>query len=385
MDTAANPTRPTEMPTALHKQGGWGRSAAQPPGPPLGAPAGRPQPPRGNARRRGFTLTELLVVIAIIAVLAALVTVAASRAISKAGQTRISLEISELSRTLEDFKGKYLAYPPNGMNDHGVSASNQSLDNIVSSDIERMFKKAFPRNKEPRDLILALAGVGPSGTNLENGMRAGEALYFWLGGFSDDPEYPISGQGGPSFDVSTGEVLEDRNRQQGYEFDLTRLVPRTDAGIFDENKGRFITYQDPRTGNPRRINFWQYVPSGFEQPFVYFDTSRHKPADYEMPAAPGVNNGPQIYALTKLREGLGGVSAINTPFTDIIYANNAKYQILHPGIDDAWGEYSRNVSLAQYLSDASQYLPYPSGPFTGEMADNLANFVSGTLADAQEE
>ena len=34
---------------------------------------------------------------------------------------------------------------------------------------------------------------------LPGGMSAGEAVVFWLGGFSSDEKYPISGEGGPSY------------------------------------------------------------------------------------------------------------------------------------------------------------------------------------------
>ena len=345
--------------------------------------AGRPVAPRrAPGSRQAFTLTELLVVITIIAVLASLVTVAAVKAIAAAKRTQIQLEIGQIAQSMEDFKSEYGAYPPSGMNDGSNNQNGKSIGQMVVSDFERMFKKAFPRGQEPRELIQALAGGGPGGNKglspLTGGLRAGEAVYFWLGGFSDDPQYPISGKGGPSFETGTtvGEVIENRNRR--YEFDLTRLVPRASDGLFDEVNGRYLTYEDPRNGKQRRINLWQYVPSGFEQPFVYFDVSRHKPADYEMPASVGGS----IYALTGPRQGRSGIS---NALTDIIYSNQGKFQILHAGLDDSWGDNAKSVSLAQYINDADFYLPFPAGPFTGEIADNLTNFTSGELQSAQEE
>src|SRR5690606_22060521 len=95
---------------------------------------------------------------------------------------------------------------------------------------------------------------------LDGGMNAAESLYFWLGGFSSDPVYPISGPGGPSFTDRTDdsdndlklddEILENRNRL--YEFDLTRLAPRTEEGVFHDTDtggtGRYVLYDDPQTG-----------------------------------------------------------------------------------------------------------------------------------------
>ena len=37
-------------------------------------------------------------------------------------------------------------------------------------------------------------------------MNAAEALVFWLGGFSDDPKYPISGPGGPSYSIESDDL-----------------------------------------------------------------------------------------------------------------------------------------------------------------------------------
>src|SRR5690606_38324446 len=123
-------------------------------------------------------------------------------------------------------------------------------------------------------LIRALCGQNSSGgnQNLQNGMNAAEAVYFWLGGFSADKKFPISGPGGPSFAVDgpdSGEVLESRTT--GYEFDLGRLGPRTDEGVFNEANGRYLLYSvdlnqngtiDANAGENRRINLWQYTAPG---------------------------------------------------------------------------------------------------------------------------
>ena len=216
-------------------------------------------------------------------------------------------------------------------------------------------------------------------------MNAQEAIYFWLGGFSDDPKFPISGPGGPGFLVDNslpgnGEVLEERNRR--YDFDLSRLGPRTSDGVFDENIGRFVVYTDPitRTGN-RRINLWTYVPGGSERALAYFDASRHDPVEYHPDLSGTFNLG--LFPLTKVREG---VSAASARFGDLVYANDGKFQVIHSGIDDAWGTWSR-VSVAGSDPVASvdpQVVVYPVGPFVGDDSDNLANFANGTLADAQE-
>jgi len=343
-----------------------------------------------------FTLVELLVVITIIAILAGLITGAAINALGRAKQAAITLEIQQLSSAIEDFKNEYGAYPPNGMSDV-TNYANTNVFNTIQSDFERMFKKAFPRNLEPIGLIRALAGnnggnslLGKPST-LPGGMTSTEALVFWLGGFSSDPSYPLSGPGGPSFSDADGdgdgnlektdEVLENRNWR--YEFDLGRLVPRSDDGTFDDvTNGRIIKYDDPRDSNIRRqINLWLYAPNKSELPIAYIDTSRHDPFEYDpdISGAAGAN----IFALKKLREGFSA-SATPPTISDIVFVNKDKFQILHAGLDDAWGNFSAfNIKTAASNNDASAVLLFPTGPFLGDIADTLGNFGTGTLEDEQ--
>jgi prepilin-type N-terminal cleavage/methylation domain-containing protein len=332
--------------------------------------------------RSAFTLTELLIVIAIIAILAGLIAAAAINALRRGREAGIQLEIRNLSAAVEEFKTDRGVYPPNAMN-----PGTPAIAKLVQSDMQRTFAKAFQGSKEPAVLALALCGqntAGGTNENLPNGMTAAEAVYFWLGGFSSDKNFPISGPGGPSFPV-TGpdanvEVLE--NRTGGYEFDLGRLGPRTDAGVFDASTNRFIVYEvdlnadgdvtDP--GERRRINFWHVTPRGSEQPLVYFDTSRHKPYQYDPYAGPTVAN---VFPIKKVREGAAAASTMR----DIAFIDD-KYQILHCGLDDDWGSFGVSASST---NDPKAPLLFPEGPFIGPTADTLTNFTDGTLADASEE
>ena len=358
-----------------------------------------PSPFRLPPSRRGFTLTELLIVIAIIAVLASLIAAAAVNALKAARRGQIVLEIKNISGAIENFKNDYGAYPPNGINPSPTAVSGPtpgSAQALIQADFQRMFKKAFPRHNEPVGVIMALCGqnTGSGRQNLANGMNAAEALYFWMGGFSSDEQFPISGPGGPSFATngpSPGEVLENRNRR--YEFDLGRLAPRNDDGVFDLSKNRYIQYQvdlnqngnttDP--GEARQINFWGYLPSGSEQALLYFDTSRHKPQQYDPPAS-AASGGVPLYAIKAIREGFS--SSATPTMNDIVFADR-KFQILHCGIDDDWGDKGLGVSASNKspvttFADLESYL-YPTGVFIGPIADTLTNFTDGELADESEE
>jgi len=335
-----------------------------------------------------FTLTELLVVIAIIAVLASLITAAAINALNRAKQAAITLELQQLGGAVEDFKNEYGAYPPNTM----VDANNT----LAQNDIVRMFKKAFPRNQEPAELILALVGGNGGGQYnvtipnsntvngvLRNGLTGEEALVFWLGGFSKDPSYPISGPGGPSFDTETTqlEVLEDRNLR--YEFDLGRFGPRNTDNTFN---GRFIQFDDPKvnppgSGNRRQINLWTYSPANSQLPYVYIDTSRHDPDEYDLDAS-GVM-GREIYALKQLRQAIVAANSNQ----DIQFVEDKKFQIMHCGTDDIWGDQFSSLHLNVVNEGNNAYqnvILAPEGPFIGDIADTLGNFMEGTLEGKQE-
>jgi hypothetical protein len=276
---------------------------------------------------------------------------------------------------------------------NGVNSAGDSVGVLIRSDFERMFKKAFSSGREPFDLLRGLVGdtSAPSLNSdqmLPGGMRADEALFFWLGGFSSDPRFPISGPGGPSFDRDINrEVLEDRNRR--FEFDLGRIGPRDKTtGGFPASSNRFIEYDVDLNGDNdfndagehRRINFWVYSPANSELPYVYFDTSRHDPDDYDLNAySPGETaTSPQVFAVKKLREGV----SVAVDLRDIIFVNKDRFQILHAGIDDAWGDF-RVFSIGDG-SNFSNVMHYPTGPFIGDVADTLANFAQGNFASEQE-
>ena len=342
-------------------------------------------------RRSAFTLTELLIVIAIIAVLAGLIAAAAINALRRGRETRITLEMQNMSGAIENFKNDPNIggiYPCSVA--YGTNPSTAQLQQ-AKGDLKRAFSKMFTRQNEPSlNLIInKLAGdSSASGTKnfggyLEGGMSPSEALVFWLGGFSSDPALPLSGPQGPSFLVSAApEILE--NRKFGYEFDLSRLGPRDDDGNF---AGRYIIYPDPATGDDRRINLWTYTPAGSEVPFAYFDVSRIKPSTCAtkfggnvVTALPWAYSNPldtTSVLISPLREPLESVpNAAANQFNQTKFVNQDKFQLLHPGLDDAWDE-PGNLTFGKVL--------YPEGPFIGPIADTLTNFTDGTLESASEE
>jgi prepilin-type N-terminal cleavage/methylation domain-containing protein len=349
----------------------------------------------GVRPRRAFTLTELLIVIAIIGVLASLITAAAVNAMRNARRARVLLEIKSISGALESFNTELNSYPPNGMNDG--STTGPALLTKASSAFERAAKGAFPRiNPQELSVFRALAGdlsapsaVTDAGTLVGSGLSAGEALYFWLGGFSSDAQFPLSGPGGPSFIDGDVEVFE--NRQPRYEFDFGRLGPRVD-GELDYDNVRSIAYSINMNGvtQNRRINLWRYYADGSEQAYVYFDASRQRPAQYDMPAydldVAEFADEALIFPLVQLRAGATGAAS---GARNLTFANHKKFQILHPGLDDAWGNFApMGPELPRtFVADgeAENLIRFPDGPFLDEVADTLSNISDGPLEDSQPE
>jgi prepilin-type N-terminal cleavage/methylation domain-containing protein len=352
------------------------------------------------APRSAFTLVELLVVITIIGILAALIVAAAVGAMGKAQDTRIKAEINQLDSALMEYKNKTTAFPPNCQTD-GTGSDAPLHEATVLNDLKRHFLQAFPRHREPADLIARLAGLAADGTplptsqRLQGGMTAGEAIVFWLGGFSSDPKYPISGEGGPSYRVTAGatgnaalDPIESRNWV--FPFEVSRLIPRAPDGFFDDSDNRFIEYNVTINGvqQVRRINFWQYAPAKSEQPYLYFDTSRHpaydtgvEPARFDPPAATSLATGMtlHVHAFKKLSESSSpGVAPIQ-------FVNPGKFQIIHCGRDEAWDEEAfERMSVHDVEDNWEDYLLFPDGPFIGEIADTIVNFVEQTkIEDAQ--
>jgi prepilin-type N-terminal cleavage/methylation domain-containing protein len=356
---------------------------------------------RNPKSRLAFTLVELLVVITIIGILAALLTVAAVGALKTARRAETKAELNQMDGGFNEVKNKSTAFPPNCQTD-GSGGTNPINEARVFADLKRYMKLAFPRHQEPPELIAALVGLNPDGTSIGAGQRmaggltAGEAVVFWLGGFSQDPRFPISGEGGPSYpvvDAKAGINIAAADRYQAdpiesrkwvFPCKVDRLGPRSADGYFDESKNRFYEYQlNPPSGPKRRINFWQYTPRRSEQPYLYFDTSRYAPAtsgtdSTDPPAATaitGFGDTPSVpfyaFAFKKRSDASNASSALQ-------FINPDKFQIIHCGINDRWDQETFRDRVSTQYGNANNFLTYPDGPFTGDIAETIVNFTTET-------
>lgn len=364
-----------------------------------------------------FTLVELLVVITIIGILAALLLAAVQRARVAAQRGVITAEINQIDTAIKDMKNSVGSFPPNAQTDDLVLTGNESattpiVENTVLTDFKQFLLKAFPQHREPEALIKALVGQSTMppdtniATNLPGGMTASEALVFWIGGFSDNSQYPISGPGGPSYpipasgDASEVDPIDERSWQLGVK--VQNLGPRGEDGFFAKSYNRFITYSDPRdtTGNAkRRINMWVLTPGNSPVPYVYFDASRGTgvTAANDVPAATSLanfansrdleetlNQTKSVYPIKQFNPSAGASLRYQ-------FANNGSFQILHAGVDREWvspDPVNPNlwVPMPHVLTDGTMTPTetlYADGPWTAELADTQANFANGTLEGAQ--
>lgn len=359
-----------------------------------------------------FTLTELLVVITIIAILAALITGAAINALNRAKQVAITQEIMQLGNSLEDFKNTYGAYPPNVFTLESGSPLNLTNPekNLAASDLIRFMKKCFPRSAEfqvntsgaipQRNNVPAIDNLYPV---LEVGLTPAEAIVFWLQGFSNDTQRPLSGTDleAKSIDdngTTINDVITIESFTPRYDFDRGRLRISRDAS----GNRRYIdeVYRADGSG-PFQIQLYEYLASGSQEPLLYFDTSRRSPAQTvkDFPHNPNPMNVPGHEKFYKTANGSGCIVPFKQivanspqPLTDlkqIEYVNPRTFQILHCGIDDIWGNMCYDAETGTQLSqlDGPTNFPnllFPTGPFLGDVADTVSNFFSGPLADEQE-
>jgi prepilin-type N-terminal cleavage/methylation domain-containing protein len=362
-------------------------------------------PPSAFYRRPGFTLVELLVVITIIGILAALLLAAIQRARVAAQRARISTEINQMDAAIKDLKNSAGSFPPNAQTDGNTGTL---VENTVLTDFKQFMLKVAPQHREPDALIAGLVGLLPNGTTpavtsgdavLDGGMTASEAIVFWLGGFSSDPKYPISGPSGPSYKVADrteydSDPIDNRKWRLGVK--VENLGPRGDDDYFSNTYERYIVYTDPRDGSTlRRINMWVLTPPGLPTTYTYFDTSRGTgvTAANDVPAATSAVNHAGAGDLLESLDPIKQVYAIKERATagqGYQFANKGAFQILHSGFDREWlliDAGGNALDFPHVRPDGTMFPTetlYPAGPWTGELADTQTNFAENTLESSQQ-
>jgi prepilin-type N-terminal cleavage/methylation domain-containing protein len=279
-----------------------------------------------RTKRQGFTLVELLVVIVIIGILAALITVAVSAAITNARQARILLEIGQLSGAMAQYKVKYGSYPP-------------STRQLLLQHIQSQFQRALPED---------LATLPPQ-------MNAAEILWFCLRGYTKDPQRPVN-----YFNTNV-------KRDEFMAFDTGRL-----------RKGRDFTVN--LAGTSLKGQTAVYVQTEKEAPYLYFDCSR-PPAAYKNASGMDARTFPeQVASPQNPYTGPTG-TGMAKPYLTLptgtgppLPANTPNFQIIAAGIDGDFGEYP-NAGVNKRFPDGANYAE-------GDK-DNLVNFSDKNLENSK--
>ena len=360
------------------------------------------------AQRSGFTLVEILVVIAIIGVLVALTVPAVNLAYRTIKKRAIALECQAIAQAVEAYRTKYDDYPPDG--------ADQTL-------MTRHLRKAFP-NISPTEVNL-LTGTFPlpsgnlpvaSGTLTGSAMDPSEALVFFLGGFSDDPVFPFSGQGGPLIimDDSSPAVQVKSNHPSGnissvqynpdrqnplYPFKQTQLTLAIAGGLTASSEDATLT------GGKADL-LPAYHPAGLTMPFVYFDSRTYQQttiANRFATLSAGIVYPYRSTAInTKFSAADNSITNRNKYFR---FVNDKTFQVVSAGLDDNYGgeeglfymfkpsggestgsaNSGDSLNLVASISSGThptpQYTRFNNALGTSQ-ADNVTNFSEGTLEDS---
>lgn len=353
-------------------------------------------------RRGGFTIVELLVAIAIIGTLMTLTTAAVWRAIQRAKEVKILVEIDHLSQAVQAYKERQLQFPP--------SMSNTSITDRRLA-FMRHTQVAFPNCAYGTSLAnfnTLASKVGSTwvynyttgsgslaGLNL-NTLDQAEALVFWLSGFptpiSTTSKMPVAGRKMFGFhrdsdnpfkrDASNVEGLDPLRfrTEPNFQFDPLRLV---------DNDGDGWPEYVPVTPSSA-------IPTA---PYVYFDAGAYanstnratiKHMGYPRLTDAAVNGTAQNLAA---QWGIAEPMALFFDTNGSIparWAKDTSFQIICPGLD---GLYCTAVTS---LTTGQRVPIFPTGHvfeansnystqcyYTNADLDNLTNLASNNLENAR--
>ena len=349
--------------------------------------------------RTGFTLVELLVVIGIIALLAALVTPAVMRSMSTTRAAAVKTEIDLLSTALMNYKNEYGSFPPadmRGLWDDGNKAVNKAHPAY------KHLKRAFPRLSEPEGLTASQ--VSPYYFMAQ--MSPAQALVFWLQGFYDNPQFPLT-NGVPLTIAAPRSGDAQGSRRKLFDFDDKRLYgaseayfPPTDSTSAQYGTPQSFTNRNNATGFAREYPvYFPNIPNA-GVPYVYFPSSCYSTGPGGPVTAPISSFGatpPVFYfhAVTTNGEPTFVSPYFNSnpptqPTFAQLHQNPDTFQLIAGGADGSYG--ASGVKVPSFPAAIDPAFPFNSqsiGPLPSVTQaqgneDNITNFASGPLKAAAE-
>ncbi|MEL6106650.1 MAG: type II secretion system protein [Planctomycetota bacterium] len=365
----------------------------------------------------GFTLVELLVVITIIGVIAGLAIPAIGAVRKRVIKAAMSAELNVIEQGFDAYKTKYGDYPPD--------FSDWSI-------VRRHYLKIFPDIAQSElTLLLLLCDDEPDNDPSTPSQAASvanfqpfvldraEAVVWSLGGFSADPQFPFTGEGGPlefleQIDINGTLTSGDRSNPSHYQYRVVRNAPFADfdtgqltfnpiaatngipaylSGVFDRNvsadEPAGILGPLPAVFQTPDI-FPAYVLRRDQHPVVYFD-SRTYAFNYVDSGASVFNayvdyeNGVDltsittddldgvrpVYSTQPNQPPAGGIVGLGGSAASWQFANPTTFQLFAPGLDgdygvllDTDGGAPSNSAPAYFQTDGSMLALVAGGPAT---------------------
>jgi prepilin-type N-terminal cleavage/methylation domain-containing protein len=340
-----------------------------------------------DASRGGFTLVELLVVIGIIGMVSAIAVPTIFGAVASARNAKTKVEVDMLHTALMNYKNEYGSFPPANMGPTtggtgplwltaSTTPSRTPPQVNKSHAAYKHLVKIFPRLNENEFDDQRFIGESPY--KYISTLSPAQALVFWLSGFYQNPEYPLTNQGSPG------------SRQKFFDFDETRLYAAY-TYLFDGTPqifaARGTTAAASMSAYP--VYFTGHPSAGL--PYVYFDSRCYSTATTDVGyIATNVNGDtsavfPYINALPP-SSGTWGQQHMNAD----------TFQIIAPGKDGLYGPstgrqvaFPRNTGEAYSLTFGGATIT-PAYFYADDKNnalghnDNITNFADRPLADAIE-
>ena len=301
---------------------------------------------------RGFTLVEILVVVSIIVILMAILIPVAMRAISKARDAAIGVELSQLKAALEEYKREHGDYPPSMGQNYNVPSGA-----CYSTICERHLLRCYPKT-DPSHKTFFYNAIAPRIGN-------DEALVFWLALIANDPRYPFK-----NFAI-------DNNGNFGF-------APLPGTTVLTQYPGpytRFVHYDFDQ----RRVRDLDgdVMPSyaalyARDTPYVYFDSRTYRLHMHPTTAGAGACQPYMDYLKVQ-------ATIVNTNLpADGAFVNPNTFQIHCAGQDGNFGglapavDPNNNFQWNNNWQTMVKTFPNMTGQYcTEEDSDNMADFTEG--------